>query len=229
MTFDEQLRRACAQSADVLGSAAPEEGADHAFSHGFDRRARGLGFRAEHPYARAALHRAAMFFLAIILSTGTFLAADAEARAAFFGWVRNVYEDRIVYEFDNTAAEGDLPVYKLGWLPDGFELHDSANLHGAYDYYYVSSTGNSSFDFACSRMDVGMSIIYLAEADEYVHEYVTVNGIDGEFYQTTEPGGTNNLIWIDEEQQLVFTIDSNLEKDVIMHIAESIYLANSPN
>lgn len=211
-------------------SAPPRRrrGADHAFSHGFDLRARGLGFRAEHPYARAALHRAAMLFLALILSTGTFLAADAEARAAFFGWVRNVYEDRIVYEFDSTAAEGGLPVYKVGWLPDGFELRDSLNVPGKYDYYYVSNTTPDSFVFACSRMDADTSIIYLAEADEYVHEYVTVNGIDGEFYQTTEPGGTNNLIWIDEEQ-LVFTIDSSLEKDVIIHIAENVYLVNSPN
>ena len=226
MTFDEQLRRACAQSADVLGSAAPEEGADHAFSHGFDRRARGLGFRAEHPYARAALHRAAMLFLALILSTGTFLAADAEARAAFFGWVKSERDNSIVYGFteDSRAA---LPEYALSWLPDGFTEHDRFSNDRMSSTLYTNEAGNTIvFDY--SLQSEGMEVIYLF-GGKAPYEQINLDGISYDFYSADGFSQTNNLIWLDEELGIVFMLDSSLPQDVMLHIAESIYLVNSPN
>lgn len=35
-----------------------------------------------------------------------------------------------------------------------------------------------------------------------------------------------NLVWIDETRGIVFTINSTLEKNVILHIAESAFLSN---
>ena len=226
MTFDEQLRRACAQSADALGDAAPEEGADHAFSPGFDRRAKGLAFRAEHPHARNALHRAAMFFLAIILSAGTFLAADAEARAAFFGWVRSERDNSIVYGFteDSCAA---LPEYALSWLPDGFTEHDRVVNNRMSSTLYTNEAGNTIvFDY--TLQSEGMEVIYLFGSDA-PYEQIELGGITYDFYGAAGSSQTNNLIWLDEELGIVFMLDSSLPQDVMLHIAESMYLVNSPN
>ena len=55
-----------------------------------------------------------------------------------------------------------------------------------------------------------------------------VNGIAADYYPANN-SGTDNLIWIDEEHGIVFTINSMLEKDVILHIAESVSLSDSTN
>lgn len=57
-------------------------------------------------------------------------------------------------------------------------------------------------------------------------EHCTINGIEGEYYPSSN-SGTSNLIWVGTEQGILFAIDSTLEKPVILHIAESVSLTDS--
>ena len=60
-------------------------------------------------------------------------------------------------------------------------------------------------------------------------EHVLVNGIIADFYAASSDSESNNLLWIDTEAGVFCAIDSNLSKDVILHIAESIYLVTITN
>ena len=59
-------------------------------------------------------------------------------------------------------------------------------------------------------------------------ETLSVQGLYAEYYHAAGESITNNLIWFDESAGMVFTIDGDAEKDVILRMAESVTLASSP-
>jgi hypothetical protein len=48
--------------------------------------------------------------------------------------------------------------------------------------------------------------------------------MSGQFYLSADSTETNELIWFDEKQGVVFELAGYLEKPVMLNIAESIYL-----
>ena len=67
------------------------------------------------PRVRSA---AVCFLLAVLLTGSAILTFSVEARAAFFGWVREQYENFYVYFFEGEAAVTDPAKYELGWMPE---------------------------------------------------------------------------------------------------------------
>ena len=93
--------------------------------------------------------------------------------------------------------------------------------------YLNSSTGEMlSFDYKQASADTQVQIGGYDDEPVPVSEPCTVNGMTADYYPISD-SGTSNLIWIDESQGVVFTINSTLEKDVVLHIAESVSLFNS--
>ena len=84
----------------MLGALEKDEDPEYAFSGTFLNRMQVL-FRLDRrrTAGRRILQRAAVLLLALLLSGALFLAVNPDARAAFFGWVRTVYERSVVYEF----------------------------------------------------------------------------------------------------------------------------------
>ena len=66
------------------------------------------------------LSRVACFFLVTLLTGSAVLTFSVEARAAFFGWVREQYENLYVYFFEGGVTVSDPVNYELGWLPEGW-------------------------------------------------------------------------------------------------------------
>lgn len=57
---------------------------------------------------------------------------------------------------------------------------------------------------------------------------VPVNGLDGQFFGSANwEENWNTVTWIDPDSGLQFSIDANLDKTSILHIAESVSLAES--
>ena len=88
---EEMLRQAARESSRAFVEALEADfdpQAAYSPSVVFRRKLRALRRRAEHPYAHAALRRAAMFLLVCLVSGGVFLSVDAEARDALWAWLR---------------------------------------------------------------------------------------------------------------------------------------------
>ena len=95
MITDAQLRKAAEKSGDLYLRYVEQDynsTPPHEFSASFEKKIRKLRKRADHPYFYKALHKAAAVILAILISGSAWLAVDTEARAAFFGWVKEIYE-----------------------------------------------------------------------------------------------------------------------------------------
>ena len=55
-----------------------------------------------------------------------------------------------------------------------------------------------------------------------------MNGLPADYYESTAENDSNILFWFDEEHNLMFQINSRLDRDTILRIAENIVLAKTP-
>ena len=171
-----------------------------------------------------ALWRVAMFFL--VVSAGVWLTVEAEAREAFFSWVRDAYTGAQVYRFGGEPAAEELPTYRLSWVPEGYEEVDVRNDGETfYAFYQNGDDVLHSFEFRYFFTQRGRYIGMLTEETE--HTSLTVNGMQADLYQAVDPDAVSNLILIDEDAGIVFQIEGVLDRSILLRIAESIVLTDS--
>lgn len=191
------------------------------FTHKMNRLCR----HARHPVFHRAMQRAAVVFLVLLLTGAGWVTVDGRARAAALTWFRNISQNGIVYQFLNPAQQLCLPDYIPTWLPDGFEEQEHYKDEQRSCWYYVSGS-----DFIVIEIDVYHSGMALSLTDDYSsYEEVNVEQFTALFVSADTDSGINNLVWIDEQNKRIFSVDSTLEKSVILHIAESIELLYSTN
>lgn len=228
---DEMLRQAARNASRMFVEALEEDydpRAAYPPSPAFRRKLRSLRRRAEHPYAHAALQRAAVFLLVLLLSGGVWMARDAYAGVPQ-NWVRFEVEDGTVnYRFLGEPDGSAFPSYRLGWIPEGFELVDENDWSdlGMYNSYYENAETGGGFGFDCQFMNnifvTGLSM------ENMTYESTAVNGFPADYYETTEKDGTNNLFWFDQEHNLVFTIEGSLDRETMLRVAENVILVETP-
>ena len=228
---DEILRQAARNASRMFVEALEEDydpRAAYPPSQAFRRKLRSLRRRAEHPYAHAALQRAAVFLLVLLLSGGVWMARDAYAGVPQ-NWVRFEAEDGTVnYRFLGEPDGSAFPSYRLGWIPEGFELVDENDWSdlGMYNSYYENAETGGGFGFDCQFMNnifvTGLSM------ENMTYESTAVNGFPADYYETTEKDGTNNLFWFDQEHNLVFTIEGSLDRETMLRVAENVILVETP-
>lgn len=192
----------------------------HTFSPSFERKMKKLVRRADHPVRHRVAQTAACVALVVIIGGGSVLAVSAEARAAFFGWVREVYEDVFAYHYE--GAETIVPedvIYIPSWVPDGYEMTLVPKPGGMVTTAYQNDTGNlivviCNFDTESTTTHVATDGVEALPA--------SVNGIPADFYYDAEEGASSILVWHDEEIGAMFQISAPLPQEDIIKIAESV-------
>ena len=77
-------------------------------------------------------------------------------------------------------------------------------------------------------MQQGSASDYVTDGVEVVP--VAVNGLSGQLFLTDDwENKWNTITWIDAERNLQFEIDAYVNRDVILHLAESVSLVKSEN
>ena len=144
MITDAQLRKAAEKSSDLYLRYVEQDynsTPPHEFSASFEKKIRKLRKRADHPYFYKTLHKAAAVILAILISGSAWLAVDTEARAAFFGWVKEHYEMFFVYRFAGKSEEVTEPIqYQLELIPDGYSEKMTIDENGSVTVIYADNT-----------------------------------------------------------------------------------------
>lgn len=183
--------------------------------------------RKMRPVWKKALRRVAAVFLAATVGVSAWLAVDTGARAAFVGWVRELYEHSIVYRVAPVRTATVLPNYELTYLPDGFDspsiFEDKTSRNAFYERLY---TGDCVFvDYALLNDEIQTEYLTTQQPEQ-----VTVRGKTADFYSASDNSDMNNLAWIEDEFGIVCFIDSTLPKEEILRIAEGIefYTGNVP-
>lgn len=221
MILEVKLRTAAREYEQLMLDCLPEpDECEASFSPKFEWKMKKMIHRVDHPYRYWIQKSAACFLLAVLLCGGGLLTFNTEARAAFFGWVREITGGFFAYHYVGEEPDtfGDI-VYRPTWIPDGYEVVeediDSINGHIVYRnadgdmVVFLYDTGNES---ARLRVDGENAIVQRAFVKDY----------PADLYLDQNPEGGNILIWEDTDRTVIFDIWAALSSEEIIKIAESI-------
>lgn len=222
MVTEEMLCAAAARSCEIY-VAYLERGYDpenqHEFSLQFEKKIKKLKRKADHPVFYHTTKRIASIVLAILISGGVWLAVDIEARAAFFGWIKEVYESYFVYRFEDDAVSNINPSsYRPTWLPSG------------YTEFYVDETENTVAIVYADEEGRMLKLNYIQnpnETDWFVKteqveiESATINGKPAELFISKDSETANAIIWTSDDNT-AFYLSAFLSKADLIKVAESV-------
>lgn len=227
--FDDNDLKAAAQlvAGSMLDSLPSRAECEHAFSDDFTAKMDKLLHRQKRRRVwHTVMRYAAVLVITATLALGAVMAASPTARAAVLKWARELVEGNMVYHFYTEAPEETLPLYGLGWIPEGFEETDVLYIDIYYKAIYINPKTDQLFVFEYDYMDDGTVPMVIPE-DDINLEKTKINGMPADFYQAPKDEDTNILFIFDEESNICFTISASIDRDTMFKIAEHIYLAEA--
>ncbi len=164
--------------------------------------------------------------IALLIGLSLWLTVDTDARAVVRNWFREVFGTTVLYHYTDNAEITELPNYELSYIPEGFEEIDRLEEPDILSLLYVNPDTEDAIQFECYLFSETLSMQIFYE-DHLYQEKIKINDISGDYYAADETSQTNTLVWFDETGQIVFILNSNLEKDVILHMAEGVNLVKT--
>ena len=223
MISDERLREAARQAEEKLLASLPKpEDCEATFSPEYKRKMKKLARRTDHPIIYWVQKAVACILLTILIGGGGILTFSTEARAAFVGWVREVYNSWFVYKYigENSTFPGNV-VYCPEWVPDGYELVVAPEPRDHMVAIYENQS-NDIIIFNCYKNTESMNL-QIGQQGTLLQE-VYVGDIPADLYIDSMEDNINHLIWEDSERKVIFWISSTLDGKELVKIAESVEL-----
>lgn len=167
---------------------------------------------------RRALVSAAMIVFALF----TWLAFDSTARAHVVSWFKTVGEGVFHYSFEGGSVDGSLPVYRLGWIPEGGEVLEEKDRPEDGLYSIVVMYGDrNGFAFDYAKYDEGRVLSVDTLGNKTVQSVITIKSQKVEEYYT--PATEDYVyVWMDDAENLYFSLWSNLDRDTNIRILREI-------
>lgn len=183
----------------------------------------GYAKRKLRPVWQKALRSAASLLLAGALGLGAAMAVSPSVRADVVQWLREIYETHVIYWFggEQQPITAEMPQYEIGELPEGYVEVIRNTAPGYFEIIYENKDGLRIY-FSYMTMQQGGASMFYAEQATVMD--VLVNGLPGQFFQSENAEISSALAWVDEAANLFFSLDLLAEKNVILHIAESVIL-----
>ena len=182
--------------------------------------------RRARPLWKNVAQKAAVILLVFSLSLGSLMAVSPTVRAAVVRWVTEWYETHIVYRYSGEQITGEMPQYEITDLPEGYIEDERVNWPSYVSVVYQNKDTGKTIYLDCTYMQQGSASDYVTDGVEVVP--VTVNGLSGQLFLTDDwENKWNTITWIDAERNLQFEIDANVNRDVILHMAESVSLVKT--
>ena len=178
------------------------------------------------PIWKSALQKVAMILLVFTLGLGSLMAVSPTVRAAVVRWVTEWYETHIVYRYSGEQITGEMPQYEITDLPEGYIEDERVNWPSYVSVVYQNKDTGKTIYLDCTYMQQGSASDYVTDGVEV--ESVIVNGFSGQLFLTDDwENKWNTITWIDAERNLQFEIDANVNRDIILHMAESVSLVKT--
>lgn len=228
---DDMLREAAAEAGYALARSLPApEACEHDFSPRFLRKMQPL-LRTGRPARHPVLRRTVAAGLALVVSAFVWLSVDMDARASLLSWIRTQRENGIFsYQFAGSDQPEAVPLYLPTWVPEGFvEAERDIKNWNAWVLYTGPDDNYFSVDSTWIQDGTGMAVIPYP-GQELTPVSVSVNGLPGDLYLSVDPEtgrDSNNLVWFDDQAHIYFGIDSSLDGETMLRIAQSVSPADS--
>ena len=222
MISDSMLRSAAKKSCEIYVSrleAGYDPKAQHKFSPEFEKKIKKLKRKANHPIVYRSLQRIASIILVCLFACSAWLTVDAEARSAFFGWVKEIYETYFVYRFEGNADYSESSVaYRPTWLPEGYTEFYVDDIDATTVVSYQNADGLLlTFRYTHNPNETDWFI----DATHAVIKETTVNGYPAEILLADNITTASVIAWTDE-QDSAFYVSGFLSESELIKIAENI-------
>lgn len=224
MISDERLRKAAQKVEESMLASLPEpEECEATFSPEFERKMKKLIRRTDHPVRHRIMKAAACFLLVILLGGGSVLTLSADARAAFVGWVRDVYqsyETWFVYHFtgENNTVSEDIS-YHPTWIPQDYAELETLDMFNQTNIIYENAFGLSmTFGYSLNPEAINVYV----ENTNVQTKRVLIGDTPADLYLDNSAGESNILTWVDSSTDTIFWIVAQLDEDELIKIAASV-------
>ena len=223
---------AFAVSESMLASLPGPNEIEHEFSENFLKKMDVLFAKDRRRlHIQSIARRAAIIALAVLVTLGTWLAVDTEARAALVRWVRTVHEKWTEYRFAPMENHGILPVYTLTQLPEGYALlSDTEGTDSHTVLYEDADTGERlSFFYGFWNPEIMPAIF---SDDNSPHRSVSIDrvnertGVVGLFYPDYGPDVQNVVTWSErinsgtgKGEHICFYLKGQLSEEELLYLA----------
>lgn len=219
MISDERLREAARRAEENLLDSLPKpEECEATFSPEYKRKMKKLVHRTVHPVRYWVQKAVACILLTILVGGGSVLAFSTEARAAFVGWIREVYETWFVYKYEGEDQGFPQDTeFQITWLPEGFvEVSRSASEEQVRTLFQDK---NSNFIVFLYTRSMESANLYIEESGVEAQS-VQIGHLCADLYLDQQPDKANALVWSD--QGILFWLHGNCSGEELIKIAESI-------
>lgn len=183
--------------------------------------------RRSRPVLSPVMRQAAMFALVTVLGLAATVASVPSARASVVRWAEKWVENTIEFRYSGEQDNSVLPEYGITALPEGYvETHRELVGPSMMIVDYEDEDGGY-IGLTYSRMQQGSMTFFETEDSEVID--ITVNQKPGKYFRALNPEYDNTIYWVDNQENLSFSIDSNQNDTVILHMAESVKLVKTTN
>ena len=225
MITDEQLKAAALELDSALMENLPEPG-EQEFSPRFERKMKRL-LRKGRPSAWVNhCLRAAAVLLTVLLVGGIVLISSPETLAEFRGLFYEVeQEHRYRYVLEGWVEEEDMCAYRMGWIPEGYELrHSEIRYTHGMQTYANAEKHVLNFNYVIQTGKGGVLIHRTFSAVDYELKDTIVNGQGANLFVITQKSGavTYTVIWMNAERSVLFEVSGARSEAEAVRIAESI-------
>lgn len=229
MIPEERLRQAAQRAQEALLDSLPESPAAHTFSPAYRRKLDRLARRVEGKPRppRWILHRVAGILLAVVCLGGVVLGTNAQAREAFFGWIREQKADSLWYTYQgDTVPEGTPVAYQIT-MPEGYQLDEDVwgeSFHAEDGGYvrerYVNGDGQAILFSYVYGTEHWKDMVFAME-DRVARKDLRIHGSPAELYLSPEPEGRSVILWIDYATGALLEVAAPLGETDLIALAES--------
>lgn len=206
------------QESEELSKSTVEHNFETEFSKDVDRIARGINSEEKKRIAYKVTFRSLTFIACALGVVFCLLLTQPTVHAAVADVVRQVFGEYDEYSFAEPDEEIAFNTeIRPQYIPEGFTLRM---------IYYSDADMSITYDAIDGReicFDYGLategSAIFIDNENSIYLPFMK-NGIEYHYYETTHEYGYNILLWV--ENGYVYELSSQLEKDVLVQIAENI-------
>lgn len=204
----------------LLAKLADDRECTHKFSDRFERKMKKVIYRANHPLISRLGFRVAAAILALLLVGGSVLLVSPGARAAFTGWLKEIYEGCYHYFVPNSTTDDIPTAYHPNWLPEGCTLVDEYEIDNGRTIIYADPDGNL-LRFSYYTNPTTAKVELFVGAEDYACKKIPVGKQEADLY--VDENGTNcGLIWSDDGGKVLFYIAAQLDTETLVQIAENV-------
>ncbi len=221
-----ELEQAAAATARAMLSALPPAQEERLYSPEFQKSMTALLRRERRRTAsRRRTRWAAVLALVCLAGVTVWTASQAHAGGGASSWVRQNFQNSVVYSFSGAASDQALPSYRLSWLPEGYqETSRSEGVDAVYVLYNTDQGSGQCVSLRYFYVDCRNGFQLTLNREDYECKTMSVNDGEADLYLPLNEEEDTILLWLNRQEGILFCLTGSFPESIILSMAKSVTL-----